>query len=338
MKNLWSAFKSSGAAETVASINDLFTDIDLEFVTSKILGFFNTEARCENVVWIMASQFRELTLNSSRTVNQSTIVDIINGNLLQSIRPIAEAEVAGRLKNLSGYGPTIQAVNVGPGRQDVLLTITDINKVKAVAFVLLIGVRSQKVKVVRRHLEEKLNAFSKYLSFAMKYDEARRQNYKDDLTGLYNQKFLTMALENEVYRAQRDNGKFSVLFMDIDYFKSINDSSGHLVGSRVLLEIGQIMKKSLRKSDYAFRYGGDEYVVILPKANVEGAKIAAERIRKLVEATHFKIDNQLIQLTLSIGISTYPDHAKTHKDIIKMADEAMYCGKHKSRNVVFVAS
>ncbi len=147
-----------------------------------------------------------------------------------------------------------------------------------------------------------------------------------------------MVLENEIYRAQREDLRFSVLFMDVDFFKSINDSRGHLIGSRLLIEVSKILKFNLRRSDYAFRYGGDEFVVVLPVTSSKGAQIAAERIREHIEKTNFVVDGVALKLTLSIGLATFPDHAKTHKDIIKMADEAMYCGKNKSRNIVFVAS
>ena len=103
----------------------------------------------------------------------------------------------------------------------------------------------------------------------------------DDLTGLYNQTLpMAMCLENEIHRCSREKKKFSVLFMDIDYFKAVNDNDGHWVGSRLLVELGHVISSNTRRSDYSFRYGGDEFVIMLSGADQDGAaSTAAERIQ-----------------------------------------------------------
>jgi diguanylate cyclase (GGDEF)-like protein len=126
--------------------------------------------------------------------------------------------------------------------------------------------------------------------------------------------------------------------MDIDLFKQVNDTRGHWVGSKLLVELGRLLHMNLRRSDYAFRYGGDEFVVVLPDTPPEGATVAAERIRNEIEKYSFIIDGQKLKVTMSIGIAAYPDHAESSSDIIKLADAAMYEGKAKSRNIVIMAS
>ncbi len=173
---------------------------------------------------------------------------------------------------------------------------------------------------------------------AEEYSKVRHLSYVDDLTNLYNQRFLPVALDKAIERSDKYTRPFSVLFMDIDHFKKVNDSKGHMVGSKILVELGHIVRQNIRSLDYGFRYGGDEYLVILTDTDPETAKIVAERIRKQVEDSIFEVFDKKIQITLSIGIATYPYHAKTREEVIELADQAMYYGKNKSRNIVFIAS
>lgn len=169
-------------------------------------------------------------------------------------------------------------------------------------------------------------------------EESRALTLKDDLTDLFNQRFLSTALDLEIARFRRQATPFSLLFLDVDYLKSINDKYGHLVGSTVIKNIGKIIKSSVRNSDYAFRYGGDEFIVVLTGADSKNAFYVAERIRKEVEKHVFRVEGTVVNVTMSIGVAGYPEHAQNHEDIIKLADRAMYNAKKKTRNVVFIAS
>ncbi|HMN69248.1 MAG TPA: GGDEF domain-containing protein [Bdellovibrionales bacterium] len=183
-----------------------------------------------------------------------------------------------------------------------------------------------------------LDVAAKYVAFAYQHLEAKNQSYLDELTGLYNQRYLPMALEHEIQRSKREKSQFTLLFLDIDYFKMVNDGRGHWVGSRLLMELGKVLKSQVRSCDYTFRYGGDEFIVVLGNTSMENSKKVAERIRKAVESQSFLVDGHNINLTVSIGLAAYPDHAQSAVGLIKIADEAMYYGKRKSRNIVFVAS
>jgi diguanylate cyclase (GGDEF)-like protein len=124
--------------------------------------------------------------------------------------------------------------------------------------------------------------------------------------------------------------------MDIDYFKHINDQYGHLVGSKVLVEIGQILLKSLRSIDIVARYGGDEFVIVLPQTPPTSAKHIAERMRKAVENNVFlKKEGYSLRMTASFGVASYPESAQSKDDLIRLADEAMYRVKHQTRNAVY---
>ncbi len=169
-------------------------------------------------------------------------------------------------------------------------------------------------------------------------DEIQTMNFEDDVTGLYNQRYLNILLDQEIERYKRSNVSFSVLFIDVDHFKMVNDKNGHMVGSQVLKEIGQIIKKSVRTVDFCFRYGGDEFLTVLTSTTTEQATAVANRICRSVRETPFIVDGKRVQVTLSIGVACFPEHAQTKEKILQVADEAMYCGKNLSRNVVYLAS
>lgn len=183
-----------------------------------------------------------------------------------------------------------------------------------------------------------LDTASKYLFFAYQYLGAQNETYLDELTGLYNQRYLPLALDHEINRSKRESSRFTLLFLDIDYFKMVNDGRGHWVGSKLLIELGKVLKSQVRACDYCFRYGGDEFILLLGSANVEDSKRVAERIRKAVEQNAFTVEGHSLNLTVSIGLAEYPTHAQTASGLIQIADQAMYYGKRKSRNIVFVAS
>jgi len=169
--------------------------------------------------------------------------------------------------------------------------------------------------------------------------ELKGLTHTDDCTGLFNQRYLELILDREISLAKRNDTEFSVLFLDLDHFKNVNDTHGHLIGSRLLFEIGQEIKKSLRDSDITFRYGGDEFVIILSHTGLEDAIFVAERMRMQIEKRVFLPQEKLnIKLTASIGVATVPLHAVTKQQILKAADEALYGVKKAVRNRVIAAT
>jgi diguanylate cyclase (GGDEF)-like protein len=160
----------------------------------------------------------------------------------------------------------------------------------------------------------------------------------DDCTGLYNARHLYKTLETEVYRSSRFGYEFSVLFIDLDRFKAVNDTHGHLIGSKLLAEIGYLVKAQLRLIDYAFRYGGDEFVVLLPQTGKDQALVVAKRLRDGMRASSFCRDEGLnLNVRASIGLATYPHDARDAHDIIRQADEMMYLVKNTTRDNIGIA-
>jgi len=155
----------------------------------------------------------------------------------------------------------------------------------------------------------------------------------DDVTGLYNSRHLHTLLETEISRAVRYSTSFSVVFLDLDHFKLVNDNYGHLVGSRLLREIGQVLKYNLRTVDWATRYGGDEFVLILPRSGKRESLLVGQRLRRaLNDAVFLKHEGLNIRITASFGIATFPDDAHSKEDVIRMADQAMYRVKRSTRD------
>jgi diguanylate cyclase (GGDEF)-like protein len=160
----------------------------------------------------------------------------------------------------------------------------------------------------------------------------------DDCTGLYNARHLYKTLETEVYRSARFGYEFTVLFIDLDHFKQVNDTHGHLIGSKLLAEIGYLIKAQLRLIDYAFRYGGDEFVILLPQTGKDAALVVAKRLRDNLRTSMFcKEEGLTLNVRASIGVATYPHDAKTPHDVIRQADEMMYLVKNTTRDNIGIA-
>jgi diguanylate cyclase (GGDEF)-like protein len=170
---------------------------------------------------------------------------------------------------------------------------------------------------------------------ARNFDRINELVVTDDLTGLYNSRHFGQLIESEFLRAQRYQSELSLVFLDLDRLKSINDIHGHLVGSRMLSELGRLIGRNIRDCDRAARYGGDEFVIILPQTGKQQAVSMAEKMLELMRSTHFiSDDNQEIRLTASFGVATYPQDGNSRTELLRSADIAMYKAKDSGRNCV----
>ncbi len=197
------------------------------------------------------------------------------------------------------------------------------------------GVRLPDIQPKKKNILFLLEQSALAFENAETYSLAKDMLFIDDLSGLFNYRYLEVALDRELKRAERYASQLSVLFLDMDAFKQVNDSHGHLVGSQVLKEMGALLKSSVREVDVVIRYGGDEYTIILVETNCSTAGIVAERIRTLVESHRFQAaEGYDIRLTCSIGYSCCPEDTMSKRELLEMADKAMYSGKASGKNCV----
>jgi diguanylate cyclase (GGDEF)-like protein/PAS domain S-box-containing protein len=173
---------------------------------------------------------------------------------------------------------------------------------------------------------------------AQLYEHALELAFTDSLTGLYNRRYLMDQIEREFIRAQRSKATLSLVMVDLDELKAINDRFGHHVGDRFLKEVARIFKVNTRASDVAARWGGDEFMLLAPGTESRSATRIAERIRAQVERYKMKLEGKEVGITISSGIVTYPDHASVVAELLKKVDEAMYNAKRGGKNQSYVYS
>jgi diguanylate cyclase (GGDEF)-like protein len=200
------------------------------------------------------------------------------------------------------------------------------------------------VELEKKTAEIVLNElFFKFLENVLIYrvNKLKEQNLQvlattDEITGLYNQRKLSEDLESTIAKHEEEDETFSIMFIDVDHFKSVNDNYGHVVGSKLLQEIGDVLSLILRASDHIYRYGGDEFVVIMPTVDIETVHEIGARVLSKIKNKVFRInDNETYKLSVSIGIAEYPTDAKSAVEIIRFADEMMYMSKRSGRGKVF---
>ena len=166
------------------------------------------------------------------------------------------------------------------------------------------------------------------------YEDVQRLATTDGLTGLYVRRYFFKRLEEEISRCQRFNLKFSFLMIDIDDFKNFNDKYGHLVGDALLKQTAAVIKQNVREVDLVARYGGEEFAAILLDTDAEGAMFVGQRIRKNIERAPFKVYDEEIPLTVSIGVATYSEKINEGSEIVEWADSALYQSKRQGKNRV----
>ena len=171
------------------------------------------------------------------------------------------------------------------------------------------------------------------------YEELYRQAQMDKALQVYNKHYFLTKLDEEMMRCKRYGLPLSLILLDADHFKRLNDTYGHLAGDAALIQLAEIIKKRIRDTDVLCRYGGEEFTIIMPQTHQQQAYVSAEHIRILVAKTPVNHDNTVIDMTISLGISSYTGHEKqacTRELLIAQADKALYEAKHSGRNKVML--
>jgi diguanylate cyclase (GGDEF)-like protein len=174
---------------------------------------------------------------------------------------------------------------------------------------------------------------------AERYHQAKERAFVDDVTGVYNARYLFTALEHEIRRAERYGAQLSLLFLDVDRFKLVNDRHGHLVGSRTLRRLAEVLGQCIRQVDTLARYGGDEFTILLVDTSLDAGLAIAERIRAAVATNRFETrGREPLHVTISIGVAAFPTHGATPETLLDVADKAMYRAKSLGRDRICSAS
>jgi diguanylate cyclase (GGDEF)-like protein/PAS domain S-box-containing protein len=164
--------------------------------------------------------------------------------------------------------------------------------------------------------------------------QLRDQVMRDSLTGMYNRRYLDDALPGEISRALREGTTLSLIMVDIDHFKRVNDTHGHPVGDEVLRRLAEILRVDARRSDVGCRYGGEEFVLLLPKMNLDAARVRAERWRQMFADMEVPVESGTLKCTLSVGIAVFPEHGTSADELLRNGDRALYLAKTRGRNRV----
>lgn len=198
-----------------------------------------------------------------------------------------------------------------------------------------ISIRSEIAHTEKNFLSLFAGQIELAVTIANLFEQIKKQAITDGLTGLYNRRHFDQCLASEAERASRLNQPFTLITLDLDHLKKLNDSYGHFIGDEAIKQIGTILKKNARSVDIAARFGGEEFAVILPGIDIEGGLIAAERMRAAIAESPIKND---IPISASIGVATFLKHTDSIGELLELADHAMYAAKKNGRNRVEIAS
>ncbi len=166
------------------------------------------------------------------------------------------------------------------------------------------------------------------------HDEIYRLTTVDGLTQIFNRRYFEESLEREISRCRRYERDLSLILIDIDRFKHINDTWGHLAGDHVLKHLASTVKAHVRKEDIFARYGGEEFALLLPELDLKSGMATAEKLRKLIATERFRFDNQDIPVTISMGMATLDGSDRTGPELVRLADDKLYEAKNSGRNRV----
>ena len=323
----------------------------LETIVNNIqgeLGYLhcNIIKKCEDEMGVYLCVLAQSNDNSIKQVDKLIKGPIQTKRLVYDEESIyAKASNEHRIMQTQNVGGTLKQV-IPEVPQDVADEINDENICKSIITVPLYSRNSHygwfNVFSSRKEMTngetDFLTIFAQQIEMAITiadlFEEVKAQAVTDGLTGLYNRRYFEEYLKKEVTRAMRQQQAFSIVGLDLDHLKQINDKYGHAYGDLAIKTVANVLKKNARSIDTAARMGGEEFNVILPGVDSKGAMIAAERIRKALESE--KLDT-IGHITASIGVATFLEHSDNIEDILELTDQAMYQSKRNGRNQVTLA-
>jgi len=277
----------------------------------------------------------EITREITRTFQEDEVFNIFKKKLREHVKfthcrlltnPV-DIEAATNIGGFARGGPSSGGNSEG-SKDDFIFTFQE--KERKLGCLIIQGLSQED--------EEKANILGHQFSLALRriklYQEIEKIAITDSLTELYTRRYALERFKEEVRRSKMRKIKMSFLMIDVDFFKTFNDTYGHVTGDQILKELGVIIKENIREIDIAGRYGGEEFSVMLPDTDRAGAQFAAERIQQAVEQASIKVYDTTVKVTVSIGIATFPEDAQEVDELTDKADSALYIAKKMGRNKV----
>ncbi|MGH7885171.1 MAG: diguanylate cyclase [Thermodesulfobacteriota bacterium] len=325
-------------------IQKLESSMDINFILTNLLETLNnsipSDLICITIKKGGESEIKftgntETSLTGKTFTHSQSLVGIVSENNT----PLNLSDISERSKFRDVFN---KEIDLGLGIKSIKtsliipLSATD-EKIEEVIFgVVFIGSSNkEKFNEEQKNLAKILiQQAAKGIKYSINLKNVKELAIKDGLSGLYNQKHFKEMLSNSIAKAQRFSEKLSLILMDIDNFKEINDKYGHLAGDKIISEVGKVILNSLREIDLSARYGGDEFAVLLEKTDQPGARIAAEKIKNRFTNTPVKFNNENINVSFSMGIATYPENAASHERLIEKADLSLYEAKRNGKNMI----
>jgi diguanylate cyclase (GGDEF)-like protein len=288
-------------------------------------------------VFLFDQQTNKLVLKAHRGASQGFVKKVERMRLSEGFT--ASAALSGKLLIVSDVDLDSRLVHMGIKKEGIksFAAIPIIAKEQVLGLMAVSSYSAQQFsQSAIRLLTTIANQIGMAIDNARLYERALQLAFTDTLTGLYNRRYLLEELDREFARANRNESSLSLVIIDVDGLKAINDRFGHNQGDVVLTRLGRILKRNTRASDVAARWGGDEFVLLAPDTDSQGASMIGERIRSQVEQCRPTIAKQEISISVSVGIASYPVHASRLTELIKRADQAMYNAKGLGKNQVCV--
>jgi len=273
-------------------------------------------------------------------IDKGGYIDVSYSHLIKNPEDMVELEIINKAfsKNKRTFFEFHKEVKIEAGFIDFSprsILIEPVSYKNEVIALILLASTNYFEEDILKNISNYTHGLSLGFNNAIIHDKLEQLSILDPLTKTYNRRFGMERLKEEFSRAVRTNTSVGVLMLDLDLFKKVNDTYGHIVGDKVLINFTEIVKENLRKEDTLIRYGGEEFLIVLPNATLTGLNIAAEKIRRLVEDSVIRYKNQEIKITVSIGGVSFPkEDIESVEEIIKKADENLYRAKETGRNKV----
>jgi len=310
--------KSSELVTLYSIVERLSTTIDLEELKRIIIDIISDAYRADEIDMVMPSEYREM----------GAIVWSKTGRSMARKKVDPASELHGLIQRWL-EDPAAEPSVTGNGRS-ITMPVA-----KGGTRLALIVVHSSQQTFDEEHLPL-IRGMANHIAVAFDNAMLYQLAITDELTGLYSPRYFRQAISKKHVLFEEYGEKMTLLMVDIDNFKRVNDTHGHPAGDAILKEVSRCILSAVRTDDLAFRYGGEEFAVILPATDPDAGKAVAERMRALIEHYPFKADQHVLSITVSIGIAAWPASAETIKEIILQADKALYEAKHSGKNRVVV--